>query len=96
MARQVLAARRGLRWQCLQWLFWQVGGLGPMAGQAHHFRVYADVKDDYAIERYERECQKLYAVLEGQLQAKSFLAVPYSYCRYCRVALGIPSCAPWY
>lgn len=40
-----------LRWQCLQWLFWQVGGLGPMAGQAHHFRVYADVKDDYAIER---------------------------------------------
>ena len=67
-----------LRWQCLQWLFWQVGGLGPMAGQAHHFRVYADVKDDYTIERYERECQKLYAVLEGQLQAKSFLAVPYS------------------
>ncbi|MGY8853320.1 MAG: glutathione S-transferase family protein [Pseudomonadales bacterium] len=68
----------GLKWQCLQWLFWQVGGLGPMAGQAHHFRLYADLKDDYAIDRYERACQKLYAVLEGQLQQKPFLAGAYS------------------
>jgi GST-like protein len=65
-----------LMWQCLQWLFWQVGALGPMAGQAHHLRVYANVKDVYAIDRYERECHKLYAVLEGHLQANPCLAGP--------------------
>ena len=68
----------GLKQQCLQFFFWQVGGLGPMAGQAHHFRVYADVTDAYPIQRYERECRKLYVVLEGQFQAKPFLAGPYS------------------
>ena len=53
-----------------------VGALGPMAGQAHHLRVYANVKDVYAIDRYERECHKLYAVLEGHLQANPGLAGP--------------------
>jgi GSH-dependent disulfide-bond oxidoreductase len=67
-----------LKWQCLQWLSWQVGALGPMAGQAHHLRVYANVKDVYAIDRYERECHKLYAVLEGHLQANPCLAGPHS------------------
>ncbi len=40
--------------ECIQWLFWQMGGLGPMAGQAHHFRLYAPEKISYAIERYTR------------------------------------------
>ena len=47
-----------------------------MAEQAHHFRVYANVKDDYAIDRYEREGRKLYAVFEGHLQANPCLAGP--------------------
>ena len=47
-----------------QWLFWQMGGLGPMAGQAHHFRQYAPEKIPYAIDRYTNECNRLYGVLE--------------------------------
>src|SRR6478672_12765337 len=43
-----------------QWVFWQVGNLGPMAGQAHHFRLYAPEKLPYAIERYTNECNRLY------------------------------------
>ena len=55
-----------------QWLFWQVGGLGPMAGQAHHFRQYAPAPIDYAIERYTREVERLYGVLERRLRAVSY------------------------
>jgi GST-like protein len=55
-------------------LFWQVGGLGPIAGQAHHFRLYAPVKDDYAIDRYTKETHKFYAVLESQLSRRPFIA----------------------
>ena len=66
------------RWRCLQWLFWQVGGLGPMAGQSHHFNQYATEKIAYAIDRYQRECLKHYQILERQLQKTSFLAGDYS------------------
>jgi GSH-dependent disulfide-bond oxidoreductase len=56
------------KYQCLQWLMWQMGGLGPMLGQAHHFRNYAPVKIDYAIDRYTTETRRLYGVLEKQLR----------------------------
>ncbi len=61
-----------------QWLFWQVGGLGPMAGQAHHFRKYAPEKVPYGIERYTKETTRLYGVLEKQLSGRDFMAGDYS------------------
>ncbi|WP_145167366.1 glutathione S-transferase N-terminal domain-containing protein [Rhizobium sp. SJZ105] len=61
-----------------QWLFWQVGGLGPMAGQAHHFRHYAPEKIDYAIDRYTKEVARLYGVLDRQLGDRDYLAGEYS------------------
>jgi len=61
-----------------QWLFWQVGGLGPMAGQAHHFRNYASEKIPYAIERYTNECNRLYGVMNRRLADREFLAGEYS------------------
>lgn len=61
-----------------EWLFWQVGGLGPMAGQAHHFRVYAKKKVPYGIERYTAEATRLYGVLEKRLRSCSYIAGDYS------------------
>jgi GST-like protein len=61
-----------------QWLFWQMGGLGPMAGQAHHFRIYARERLPYAIERYTNECNRLYGVMNTRLQDREFLAGDYS------------------
>ncbi|HRN84230.1 MAG TPA: glutathione S-transferase N-terminal domain-containing protein [Hyphomicrobium sp.] len=61
-----------------QWLYWQVGGLGPMAGQAHHFRVYAKKKVPYGIERYTTEVTRLYGVLEKRLRGRSYIAGEYS------------------
>jgi GST-like protein len=61
-----------------QWLFWQVGGLGPMAGQAHHFRQYAPEKIPYAIDRYTNECNRLYGVMNKRLADREFLAGDYS------------------
>lgn len=61
-----------------QWLFWQVGGLGPMAGQAHHFRKYAPEKIAYGIERYTKETTRLYGVLDKQLIGRGFMAGDYS------------------
>jgi GST-like protein len=60
------------------WLFWQVGGLGPMAGQAHHFRVYASEKVAYGIERYTKETTRLYGVFDKRLRGRSFIADDYS------------------
>lgn len=56
------------RYHVLQWLYWQMGGLGPMAGQNHHFSQYAPEKLPYAIERYVKETSRLYGVLDRQLQ----------------------------
>jgi GSH-dependent disulfide-bond oxidoreductase len=66
------------RARTLQWLFWQVGGLGPMAGQNHHFAKYAPAKIPYAIERYRNETGRLYAVMDRQLAKTPYLAGEYS------------------
>ena len=66
------------RADAMQWLFWQVGGFGPMLGQAHHFRAYARVQIDYAIERYTNESHRLYQVLDRQLDGRDFVAGEYS------------------
>ncbi len=58
----------------LEWLFWQVGGLGPMAGQNHHFVRYAPEKIPYAVERYVNETNRLYGVLDRRLEDNQFLA----------------------
>jgi GST-like protein len=66
------------RFEVLQWLFWQVAGLGPMAGQNHHFSAYAPEKIPYATERYVKETNRLYGVLEGRLADSAFIAGDYS------------------
>lgn len=58
----------------LQWLHWQMGGLGPMLGQVHHFTHYAPEPVEYAIERYHKEGERLYGVLERQLEGREFVA----------------------
>jgi GST-like protein len=62
------------RVEVLQWLFWQMGGLGPMAGQNHHFGTYAPEKIPYAIERYQKETNRLYGVLNKRLADRAFMA----------------------
>jgi GST-like protein len=62
------------RAEVLQWLFWQMGGLGPMAGQNHHFSGYAPEKIPYAIDRYVRETARLYGVMDKRLADRTFLA----------------------
>src|SRR5215204_3118145 len=71
-------ANERLRVEVEQWLFWQMGGLGPMAGQAHHFRLYAPEKIPYAINRYTKECGRLYRVLDRRLADREFIAGEYS------------------
>jgi GSH-dependent disulfide-bond oxidoreductase len=61
-----------------QWLFWQMGGLGPMAGQAHHFRNYAPEKIQYGIDRYTNEVNRLYGVMNKRLADREYLAGDYS------------------
>ncbi len=70
-----------------QWLFWQVAGLGPMAGQAHHFRNYAVEKVPYAIKRYTDEVNRLYGVMDRRLGSRKFLAGAYS--------IADIACFPW-
>ncbi len=62
------------RYETLQWLHWQMGGLGPMAGQNHHFSQYANEKIDYAINRYVNETARLYGVLDKRLADRTFVA----------------------
>jgi len=66
------------RVEVTQWLFWQMAGLGPMAGQNHHFSRYAPEKIPYAIERYVRETRRLYGVLNHHLAGRDFIAGDYS------------------
>jgi GSH-dependent disulfide-bond oxidoreductase len=61
-----------------EWLFWQMGGLGPMAGQTHHFRQYAPEKIDYAITRYTNEVNRLYGVMNKRLATRDYLSGSYS------------------
>ena len=62
------------RWQCLQWLMWQMGGVGPMFGQANHFRRYAVEKITYAVERYTNEANRLTNVLDKRLGEARYVA----------------------
>ena len=66
------------RVEVIEWLFWQMGGLGPMAGQNHHFSHYASEKIPYAIERYVKETNRLYGVLNKRLANREFVAGRYS------------------
>lgn len=75
------------RWQAIQWLHWQMGGLGPMLGQNHHFRQYAPEQLPYAIERYTLEAERLYGVLDEQLRDRDYLAGEYS--------VADIACYPW-
>ena len=66
------------RAEVMQWLFWQMGGLGPMAGQNHHFAAYAPERIPYAIDRYVTETARLYGVLDKRLADREFIAGDYS------------------
>ncbi|HEX6141233.1 MAG TPA: glutathione binding-like protein [Geminicoccaceae bacterium] len=66
------------RFEVMQWLFWQMGGLGPMLGQNHHFRQYAPEPLPYAIERYVNETERLYGVLDDRLEDRAYVAGDYS------------------
>jgi GST-like protein len=85
-ARFIAPDLRG-RNETIQWLFWQMGGLGPMAGQNHHFTQYAPEKVPYAIARYTKETARLYAVLNKQLAGRDFIAGIYS--------IADMACYPW-
>jgi len=58
----------------MQWLMFQMGGIGPMLGQAHHFRIYAPEKIEYAVNRYSNEARRLYGVMDKQLGVTLYLA----------------------
>ncbi|MEC8672224.1 MAG: glutathione binding-like protein [Pseudomonadota bacterium] len=62
----------------MEWLMWQMGGFGPMLGQAHHFNFYAKDKIGYAMDRYSNEANRLYGVLDRRLQGRDFVAGDYS------------------
>jgi len=75
------------RCECVQWLFWQMAGLGPMAGQNHHFSLYAPEKIPYAIDRYVKETGRLYGVLNKQLADRDYITGEYS--------IADMACYPW-
>ncbi|MGB8818538.1 MAG: glutathione S-transferase N-terminal domain-containing protein [Rhizobiaceae bacterium] len=75
---------------CEEWLFWQVGGLGPMAGQAHHFRQYAPEKIEYGINRYTNEVNRLYGVMNRRLADNEYLAGDYSIADMASIGWVIP------
>ncbi|WP_028998123.1 glutathione S-transferase C-terminal domain-containing protein [Azohydromonas australica] len=62
------------KYEVLQWLMFQMGGVGPMLGQAHHFRIYAPQKIDYAVERYTNEAKRLYGVMDRQIARHRYIA----------------------
>jgi GST-like protein len=62
------------KWSTLQWLMFQMGSIGPMLGQAHHFMIYAPEKIDYAMQRYSKEANRLYGVLEKRLAESEYVA----------------------
>jgi GST-like protein len=64
------------KYEVLQWLMFQMGGVGPMLGQAHHFRLYAPEKLDYAIQRYSNEARRLYQVVDRRLAQSAWLGGP--------------------
>jgi len=77
-AGRFLPASGGARVEVMQWLMWQMGGLGPMLGQAHHFLKFNPGKAPYAEERFGGEARRLYGVLDRQLTGRDFVAGDYS------------------
>lgn len=75
------------KYQVMQWVMWQMGGLGPMCGQNHHFSQYAPEKIPYAIDRYVKETNRLYGVLNKQLEGKNFICGDLSIADF--------ACWPW-
>ena len=73
---RLLPASTRAKYKAMEWLMWQMGGFGPMLGQAHHFRNYAPEKIEYAIRRYSREAGRLYGVLDRQLEDNKYVAGP--------------------
>ncbi len=84
---QLLPADPRGRYEVLQWLYWQVGGLGPMAGQAHHFRAFASEVVPYGIKRYTDEVNRLYGVMDRRLADRPYLGGEYS--------IADIACWPW-
>lgn len=76
--RRLLPQEPRPRAMVMQWLMWQMAGLGPTAGQVHHFNEYADEKVPYAIQRFNNEIHRLYGVLNRQLEGREFIADAYS------------------
>lgn len=72
-----LAPSGRARVEAMEWLFWQMGGLGPMLGQAGHFRRYAPPGNDYGVERYTKEAARLYGVLDRRLEGRDWIAGDY-------------------
>ncbi len=66
------------RWQVIEWLMWQMGGLGPMLGQTHHFVKFNSGKSEYAEQRFLNETKRIYGVLDQRLEGKEFIAGDYS------------------
>ena len=86
LGRFIPADARG-RAETIEWLMWQMGGLGPMLGQNHHFARYAPEKIPYAIERYANETRRLYGVLDRRLAGREFIAGGYG--------VADMACYPW-
>lgn len=84
---QFLSTDPKTRWATLEWLNWQMGGLGPMAGQTHHFVKFNPGKSQYAEERYQNETKRLYGVLDKRLANSDYIAGDYS--------IADMACWPW-
>jgi GST-like protein len=84
---QFMPTEKKAYWKAMEWLMWQMGGLGPMAGQAHHFLRFNQGKAPYAEERYGNETKRLYRVLNGQLEDNEYIAGEYS--------ITDMACWPW-
>ena len=82
-----LPAETRARFEVVEWLFWQMAGLGPMLGQNFHFSRYAPDKIDYAIKRYVNETNRLFGVLDRRLEGRAFIAGDYS--------IADMACYPW-
>ena len=75
------------RVEVTEWLLWQMGGLGPMLGQNHHFRIYASESHQYAVDRYTKETNRLYGVLDKRLEGREYICGDYS--------IADMACWPW-
>lgn len=85
--KQFISPELRSRTETIQWLFWQMAGLGPMAGQNHHFTQYAAEVVPYAIDRYVNETKRLYTVLNNRLADREYIAKEYS--------IADMACYPW-